>query len=266
MLLKIFNAILTALLEVKEFEFFDDFKEINQKGLNLIITIMNQKNLQKDRIFNNIKNIFIFNYFVFLSNDKFNISNSLFKETVDNILIDIFDICDQCNIDSYSVLFQFLERLYIPYILGKIDESTEHIEVLYKFMKVCRNNLVENCKWTFRYKEVHTLMNFILNKQFFFNENVIKSKILNKTIMESWEIGSKYWLVQRGIIDHLFKIFYKYPEIMHNFYDVIIYLLKSREHRGFDANLLFYIDECYIPVYILIFYNFFENFIKIYRK
>ena len=25
-------------------------------------------------------------------------------------------------------------------------------------------------------------------------------------------------------------------------------LLKSKENRGFDANILFYLDECFIPV------------------
>ena len=249
LLLKLFNAILCVLLEVKDFQFIEDFKVINEKGLHLINLILSPNNFQKDRAFNNIRNILIYNYMVFLSYDPFNISSPLFKETTDNLLNNIFDLCDQCNIDSYAVFFRFVEKLYIRYILNKIHENkSSDFEEIHKFMKVCRNNLVENCRWTFRYKEINNLMGFLLNEQFFFNENFIKSKILNKFIIESWDVGSKYWLIQRSLVDHLFKIFYKFPEIMNNFYDVIIYLLKSKENRGFDANLLFYLDECYIPV------------------
>jgi len=249
LLLKLFNEILCVLLEVQKFQFIEDFKVINEKGLHLIDLIISSNNFQNNRAFNNIRNILIYNYLVFLSSDRLNISSALFKETTENLLNNIFDLCDQCNIDSYAIFFRFVEKLYIPYILNKIDENKScDFEEIQKFMKVCRNNLVENCRWTFRYKEVNNLMGFLLNEQFFLNENLIKSKILNKFILESWEVGSKYWLIQRSIVDHLFKIFYKFPEIMHNFYDVIIYLLKSKENRGFDANLLFYLDECYIPV------------------
>lgn len=249
MLLRMFNAILTALLESKT-AIFPDFPEIFENGLNIIILMIKQHELQKDRAFNNIKNILIFNYFVILQNDESINNIDLFKETLENLFSDIFDICDQCNIDSYAVLFRFLEYLYVPYILKKIDndEGNSCIENLIKFMKVCRNNLVENCKWTFRYQEVSFLMGFMINESFFFNEKIVNSRLLNKFIMETWEVGSKYWLVQRAIVDQLFKIFYRFPEKMKDCTDIIIFLLKSKETRGFDSNLLFYLNEYYIPV------------------
>lgn len=251
LVLSFFNAILTAIIEQNETNFIENFIEIKTKGLNLVILMINQTKFQ-DRFFNNIKNIFIYNYFILLSNDNAIVSDVLFKETVGSFLTNVFDLCDQCNIDSYNIFFKFLEKLYIPYILNKINDtkSNESILEIMKFINVCRDNLVGNCRWTFRYKEVNNLMSFILNEKFFFNDNLIKSKIFNKFIIETWEIGSKYWLIQRSVIDHLFKIFYYYPQIMNNFEDVFVYLLKSKENRGYDANLLFYLDEFYIPVYI----------------
>lgn len=247
-LLKILNGILTVFIAANDNYFIEDFKELYSKGLDLINLILNQDRLQKDRYFNNIKNICVYNYLVLLSNDVSICSNNSFTLITNELFKNIFDLCDQCNIDSYSIYFRFVEKLFLPNILQKIDQSSDNVEDLVKLMKICRNNLVENCRWTFGYQEVNTLMGFILNEQLFFNDNFMKSKALNKIITESWEIGSKYWLIQRSIVDHLFRIFYKYPEKMLHFCDVIIFLLKSKENRGFDANLLFYLDEFYIPV------------------
>lgn len=248
LLLKVLNAFLTVFNHTSQNHFVQDFKDLYSKGLDVVNLILHQELLEKDRNFNNIKNICLYNYLVLLNSDQFISANLSFTLITEELFKNIFDLCDQCNIDSYAVYFRFVEKLYLPYILKKIDTNPDGIDEIMKLMKVCRNNLVENCKWTFRYNEINTLMNFILNEQLFFNDNVLKSKILNKVIPETWEIGNKYWLVQRSMIDHLFRIFYKFPEKMLHFYDVIIFLLKSKENRGFDANILFYLDEFFIPV------------------
>lgn len=256
------NSLISALLESRNFEILANFHEILENSLNLLQFLhQSRDSLQKNRNLSNISNIFLLNSLVLLSFYPKICESSLFSLTISRENAEILELSDQCNIDSYAILFRYLEFLYIPELLQTFRENSDNfeknLEKMLKFMRVCRDNLVENCKWTFRYREVSFLMGFLLNERLFLSENIAKTSVFSKFIMETWEIGSKYWLVQRAMVDQLFKILWKFPELMGKFADLIVFLLKSKETRGFDSNLLFYLDEFFVPVFI----EFSKNFI-----
>ncbi len=110
----------------------------------------------------------------------------------------------------------------------KSDQKTQLIKNFFEFAKICRTALCENAKWTYRYEEIFSLFNFALNEKLFVVEEIRKSKEIHKFIKETWEIGKKSWLLQRGIVNKLFLVLSENIWVLGDFGDIIFLLIKAK--------------------------------------